>query len=335
MKRRLRRLAKTTAVISGGLGLYHRLKHRRHLTVLMFHRVLPSQLLKYADPEYTISTSLLESLLALAKSHYNIVGLPDVLASFRKQTPLPSTPLLVTFDDGWEDNATHAAPILAAAGVPWTLFAATDAVSSGERWWQENLLAALREGRTNHAELRAALAGEAKAGEPKVDNPDLAALMLYGLLPPDKRDALLNRHSDGHSMQATTRHMANWQTLRALQNAGVAIGGHGASHLPLTLLAQPAQDLQRAHSIMQRQLGDGACTSMSFPHGRYNAEIAGLARDLGMELLFTSDPVLNACPGGWLEPDLVGRIPISTDAIANAKGELDPERAMPWLMLRQ
>ena len=335
MKHTMRRLAKTIAVKSGGLSLYHRFKHRERLTVLMFHRVLPEHLMGGADEEYTISTALLERLTKFTAAHYNVVDLKDVLMSRRREKPLPSFPLLVTFDDGWDDNAAHAAPVLAAANIPWTLFAATDAISSGEKWWQEVLFDALRTGRASYGDLWALAAGD---NRPKADmdtDPDLSILMLYGALPPAKRDDLLNRHLDGSSMQVTPRHMATWDTLRALQNSGVSIGGHGASHLPLTMLADPMNDLRQAQSVMRRQLGESACTTMSFPHGRYSPAIAEAARDLGTQLLFTSDPVLNKCAGGWLESDMIGRISISTSSVADDRGRLDLERAMPWLMLRQ
>jgi len=335
MKHAVRSLAKTIAVKGGGLSLYHRLKHRERLTVLMFHRVLPEHLMAGADEEYTISTALLERLMKFVTAHYNVVDLGDVLRSRRREKPLPSFPLLVTFDDGWDDNVIYAAPVLAAAGIPWTLFAATDAVSSSGKWWQEVLLAALRAGHPSYGTLWDLAAGD---GGPKIFagvDPGLSILMLYGALPAAKRDDLLTRHSDGSSMQVTPRHMADWDTLRALQKSGVSIGGHGASHLPLTMLADPASDLGQAQSTIRHQLGDSACTTMSFPHGRYSPAIAETARGLGTQLLFTSDPVLNKCAGGWLESDLIGRISISTAAVADDRGRLDLERAMPWLMLRQ
>jgi len=337
MNSSVRRIAKTIAIRSGGLSLYHRLKHREQLTVLMLHRVLPGHLMipYAADDEYTISTALLERLMKFVAAHYNVVDLNDVLKSRRKEAPLPSFPLLVTFDDGWDDNALHAAPVLAAAKIPWTLFAATDAISSGERWWQEILLAALRSGHASYGQLWDLAAGESRPNADKGADPMLAILLLYGALTPAKREDLLTRHLDTTSMQVTPRHMANWDTLRALQKSGVGIGGHGASHLPLTMLADPANDLRQAQSIMRQQLGDDACSTMSFPHGRYNPAIADAARALGTQLLFTSDPTLNKCAGGWLGSDMVGRISISTTAVADHRGNLDLERAMPWLMLRQ
>lgn len=334
MRRTVRGIVKTAAVRSGGLSLYHRLKHREQLTVLMFHRVLPEYLMCGADEEYAISTALFERLMEFVLAHYNVVDLDDILRSRRGEKSLPPFPLLITFDDGWDDNAIHAAPVLAAAKIPWTLFAATDAISSGDRWWQEVLLEALRIGRVRHADLAAWVTGESNPRIEMGADPDLSILVLYGTLPPAKRDDLLNRHLDGSSMPAA-RHMATWDTLRALQKSGVSIGGHGASHLPLTMLADPADDLRQARSVMGQQLGQSACTTLSFPHGRYTPAIVDMARGLGTQLLFTSDPVLNDCPGGWLGSDIVGRISISTASVADERGRLDLERAMPWLMLRQ
>jgi peptidoglycan/xylan/chitin deacetylase (PgdA/CDA1 family) len=337
LKHKLRQIVKSLAVRGGGLGLYHRLRHREMLTVLMFHRVLPQELIAGhgVDEEYTISTALLESLMKFAAANYSIVDLPDVLESRRRQSPLPSYPLLITFDDGWDDNATYAAPILAAAGMPWTLFAATDAISSGTRWWQEALLGALRAGETTYDDLMAAaLAAGGGSGRELPTDRALAILTLYGTVQASLRADLIARHCGKAGRQATARDMADWETLRVLQNAGVAIGGHGASHLPLTAIADPLGDLAEATRVMRHHLGDEACTTMSFPHGLYNPAIAEGARNLGTQLMFTSDPILNHCPGGWLQSDLLGRISISTAAIAAADGQLDAERVMPWLMLR-
>jgi peptidoglycan/xylan/chitin deacetylase (PgdA/CDA1 family) len=336
LKHAVRQGVKKLAVHGGALSLFHRLKHREVLTVLMFHRVLPGELIApyAADDEYTISVALLEGLMRFSQQHYNIVSLDQVLKSRRKETPLPSRPLLVTFDDGWNDNVVYAAPLLAAANIPWTLFAATDAVSSGARWWQETLLERMRTGEASYEELSAAAL--AVSDNPKMAlpaDPSLALLLLYGSLPPEKRDNLLARQR-GTSRRGMEQDMAGWDAIAGLQARGVGIGGHGASHLPLTMIADPLGDLEGARDIMRQRLGDKACTSMSFPHGRYSPTIVEGARKLGMQLLFTSDPLLNACPGGWLQSDLIGRISMTTEAVADAGGTLDAERVMPWLMLR-
>jgi len=61
--------------------------------------------------------------LDLIASHVlTVSGLVDLLD--RKVAPAPGT-VLITFDDGYEDNLTVAAPLLVARGLPATVFATT------------------------------------------------------------------------------------------------------------------------------------------------------------------------------------------------------------------
>ena len=50
--------------------------------------------------------------------------------------------------------------------------------------------------------------------------------------------------------------------------------------------------------------------------------------------MFTSDPVLNPCPGGWLSSDVLGRISVTAAAVGNSTGRIAEERLAAWLMLR-
>jgi len=338
LKGRMRQLAKSLAIRSGGLGLYHRVKHREVMTVLMLHRVLPQDLISAygADEGYTISTKLLEDLIAFIAAHYNIVSLGDVVKSRNREVPLPSRPLMITFDDGWNDNAVFAAPILTRMNVPWTLFVATGALEAVPHWWQETLLTALRSGSADYEVLKSAALRVAREEFRELpDDPTLSILVLYGSLPQAERDNLIATHCDKSTSSQRPRDMASWGTLKKLHDEGVAIGAHGSSHLPLTMVADPQHEICRSKLALEKGLGTKACITMSFPHGRYDAALVGAARNAGMELLFTSDPILNKCPGGWLDSDLIGRISISTSDVTNPSGALRPERLMPWLMLRE
>ena len=68
LKRWARGMAKSAASRSGGVRLYHHLRDRDALTVVMLHRVLPKA--AYAeqepDPTYTITTDLLARLVAFS-----------------------------------------------------------------------------------------------------------------------------------------------------------------------------------------------------------------------------------------------------------------------------
>lgn len=329
LKRWARDMAKSAAARTGGVRLYHHLRDSDALTVVMLHRVLPAA--AYAeqepDPTYTISTDLLARLVGFFRANYTLVSLAEVLKARRGLDPLPSHPLLITFDDGWDDNIRYAAPILAELRVPWTLFVAAGAVDKRQPWWQETLQKALRTGRASYGEMWHM--AKADSPEPR-ENRGLALLNAFGALEPQRRDDLLARFVKPQSAPD----MADWNGLRGL-GSHVSIGAHGFSHLPLTMLDDPERDLREARELLGSHLGAAATLSLSFPHGRYDAKILTAARALGFELIFTSDAVLNSCPQGRLNHDILGRIEIDASQVCDPKGEFDPSRAERWLMLRK
>jgi peptidoglycan/xylan/chitin deacetylase (PgdA/CDA1 family) len=333
LNRWARDMAKSVAARTGGVRLYHHLRDREALTVIMLHRVLPRAMYAElgADPDYTTSTEVLKELVLFLCANYTIVGLPDVLEARRGTRPLPPRPLLITFDDGWEDNVRYAAPVLSGLYVPWTLFVAAGAIDTGAPWWQETLLQALRTGRTSYRDLWRMATGETGADKVPRENPELALLTCFGALDAVRRDSLLAQVNE----RKPCPDMASWDGLRSLLGGNVSIGVHGFSHLPLTMLDDPGQDLLQARESLRSNLGPDAIVSLSFPHGRYDSSVLAAARAQGFELIFTSDAVLNVCPGGRLPHDTIGRISVEEHAICDGRGEFDPGRAERWLMLRK
>lgn len=61
----------------------------------------------------------------LKDKHYTVISMQDLVNFFNSNTPLPSKPILITFDDGYDDFSTRAVPILNAFHYPATLFDAT------------------------------------------------------------------------------------------------------------------------------------------------------------------------------------------------------------------
>lgn len=333
----LKALAKSVAHGAGGFSLWHRIRNRDCLTVLMFHRVLPAEVAARlaADPEYTVTPELLRAVLSYCQRQYTPVGLEDVLASREGIRPLPPYSILITFDDGWRDNIDYALPVLERAGMPWVLFAATEAVSAPATWWQETLLWALRSGQSSFEELWNAAADEDGRSEPRNSRHSIALLLRYGTLPEDRREAVLEPYSAKMRAMYGGNLALSASDLRELRKKGVGIGAHGSSHLPLSLVDRVERDIVAAREWLSANVDVTTENAISFPHGRYDMRAARAARDAGYRLLFTSDPVLNACPRGWLASDIVGRIPISTNSITQGEGKVVGEKLAPWLFLRE
>lgn len=313
----------------GLLAALHRIVNRRTLTVVMFHRVLPAEAMGDADPDYTISVALFRQCLSFFRRHYTLVGIDDVRSAQDGRMTLSGPCLLITFDDGWDDNLEFAVPALAAAGMPALVFASSDAVTDARsEWWQEVLLAALRQGRAGYGVLWRAVPGDGAA--PPASEPVLELLVRYGLCPAEIRDAVLVRWGDGGAV----RHMLTPARLQALALAGVAVGSHGAAHLPLTMIADPRGDMERSRRILGDLPAGRFRDVLSFPHGRYSPQVTAAAVSAGFKLLFTSDPVLNRLAAGR-PASLLGRIEIPAAQIADRHGRLRRERLATWLFLRR
>jgi peptidoglycan/xylan/chitin deacetylase (PgdA/CDA1 family) len=323
------------AAASGALALCHRLRNRASLTVLMFHRVAApgTPAMRRADARYTLAAPLFAACLRFLARHYAVVSLAAVLASRKGGPALPPRALLITFDDGWADNLAVALPLLRAAGLPAALFVASEPLADPcPWWWQEVLLRALREGRASFAALAAAAGGPPPPAPPP-EGPELALLLRYAALDPAARAAALAPFLDA-DLAAEGRQMLAPGDLPALAAGGVAIGAHGAAHLPLSLVPDAAPDITRARAMLAGWLEEGAPTALSFPHGRYHRAALAATWAAGFTLAFTSDPCLNAAPGGRPASALLGRIAVAAAAITGPGGAFSPARMATWLFHR-
>ena len=101
--------------------------------ILAYHRVAtdgPSSLRRWrVDPE------LFRKQLRLLRAHgYHSVTSADLLKARETNTPLPGRPVLITFDDGYQDFADTAWPILEAEGFNAEVFIVTDRVGATATW---------------------------------------------------------------------------------------------------------------------------------------------------------------------------------------------------------
>ncbi|GGK43067.1 polysaccharide deacetylase family protein [Salinarimonas ramus] len=107
--------------------------------ILTFHHVRPATSAGFAPNRLLeITPDFLETVLdTLDALRFDIVPLDDVPERLRGgEAGRPFA--VLTFDDGYRDNRDHAAPILAARGLPWTLFVTRDfALGHGRFWWRE------------------------------------------------------------------------------------------------------------------------------------------------------------------------------------------------------
>lgn len=268
--------------------------------ILMYHRIATPPV----DPwGLSVAPERFEDQLAALARAREIVSMHDFMAGLDAGN-LPRRAVALTFDDGYRDNLTRAAPRLKAAGAPADLFLTGDAIGRDVPfWWDELALMILLQRGPVRYSLKLATRqfdgempemGGGEAPDPtwraweaartareaayaelwqalhRVQPSERAAAMeaLRGMAPPvpAERDAL---PMDEHEVAQ-------------LSAFGMCIGGHGMSHQPLTALAPPERreeiSASRARCIA---LSDGDPMGFAFPHGDRDEETIGMVRDAG------------------------------------------------------
>lgn len=317
--------------LSGVLGLFHRIRNRHALTVLMFHRVLPagSPELEHAEREFAFTVDGFGHVLDFARRHYNVVNAHALARAARGEGALPPCPLLITFDDGWRDTVLHAMPELQRRGLPALLFVATEAVAddAGERWWQDALVQAMstQEGRRG---LCVAAGWPAEhAGQNGIEQ-RLSGWV--GGLPPAQRKMVIEAAVPGAWSSVAGRQMLTQSDLKAWLDAGFDLGGHGHMHVPLTLAVDADAELR--HSFAHLQRWAVGSRSMSFPHGAMSTSLVQAAKHAGFDLLFSSAAEL--VPMGVAVPPALGRIHVPENEWTCENGRVSPARLATFLFAR-
>ena len=270
---------------------------RRDLRVLAYHRVRAIDDGFHFDPMLVSATP--EDFAAQMRhvhDRYHPVTCREVVASLDGGPALPRDAVLVTFDDGYDDNYHVAFPILRRLGVPATFFVATGHVDNGQPYaydWLAHLLLTSRAERVRMPDAGVDLPMPASLDARR----DLVGTVLDRLKYLDDAGqqaaiAQLERdwdspRTDGHP---DCRPM-NWTQLREMRDGGMEIGGHGVHHRMLAKLPDEAlaTEIAQCQARLSTELGAPAI-ALSYPVGgpdAYDERVVLAARDNGFRVGFT------------------------------------------------
>lgn len=316
------------------LSVYHRIRNRNTLTIVVFHRVLAvdDERWPHAHPEWTVSDGVFDQCLQFFQRHYHVISLEELLSSVEQGKKLPNRSLLITFDDGYADNEEYALPVLERERVPAVLFLTTDFLNRKSRPWTEDLVAAFREGAISPqsvAQLYRALFNKTN-GVPADTSKQLNQISeRWTGLADDEVDQLCRVHL-GQRLQRTGERaqMLSTEQLRHLHAAGVAIGAHGKTHTSLPLSTNLDTELTEPRRALVDCLNlpsSDEVKTLAFPFGSYTESVVRSAFAKGYKLLFTFKPALMKLSQGRPASPVLDRVNVSGPVIA-PDGVATPER---------
>jgi peptidoglycan/xylan/chitin deacetylase (PgdA/CDA1 family) len=262
-------------------GLLHSLQRMRtwwqkDLRILAYHRIMP-----LPDPAafdfdlelISASPERFRNQMQLLKQRFRPTRLTDVAAALNAGEELPPDTVVVTFDDGYDDNYRIAYPILRELGIPATFFVSTGHIDSGRPFaydWLVHML--LRTGAPSLSVSELGIDLPVPAG--RDGRRQLAGRMLLEMKGLDAmaQSGLITRLERKWRMPSDVRPVdcrpMTWAQLREMHAAGFEVGSHGVHHRMLAKL--PQQDMEDevrdSKAALERELGITTAL-MSYPVG--------------------------------------------------------------------
>jgi peptidoglycan/xylan/chitin deacetylase (PgdA/CDA1 family) len=257
--------------------------------ILTYHRVNDD-----GDPFFpSVPTGVFERRMAYIARNFPVLAVEELVARIRLGG-LPKNALAITFDDGYRDNLTHAAPILARYGLPATIFLATGFIGTAEVPWFDRLALAFKATRVLSF---VAPWGQVVSLAKQADRLQALEQMLkyLRLVPEDD----FRRAFDGTlqvlgvaDRRSVGKPMLAWDDVRALVNMGFSIGAHTVNH---PILSRLTPDRARQEVVDSRRMVETSCgrspVAFAYPSGRpedYTETVKRLVREAGFTCAVTT-----------------------------------------------
>lgn len=287
LKRRLRHLLEGALQISGVGGLYARMRRVRGAVAFMYHSVAGTESAQWIDPCNRIDPETFAKQMRMLSQRRRVVSMTQLVETLgRGETPEAGT-VAITFDDGYLDNLSVAAPILSELGLPATLYLPTGYVERGEPQWIDRLYSAFRT-RSRHALTISDAAGSPFDLRQRVERQHAYRIISERLLATgaDERRAILEAVEEQLRPTAPPPRLTmNWDDVRQLvaEHLTIEIGIHTREHIDLTACDPATMEAEIRSCIedVRREIGVRP-VHFSFPYGRWSTDAARLLRTLGL-----------------------------------------------------
>src|SRR6266850_3423573 len=117
---------------SGAGRAFEKAARPRGAIILMYHSVASNEAAPYIEAANRIDPRAFERQMAYLAAWRHVVALSQLVEEIATGRAPPAGTVCITFDDGYRDNLTIAAPILEKYRLPATLFLVTGYVERAE-----------------------------------------------------------------------------------------------------------------------------------------------------------------------------------------------------------
>ncbi len=255
------------------------------LSTLMFHRVHAVRDELFPQE---LDAARFERLVRFVAKSFQVMTLGDAVYKLTINA-LPTRSLVITFDDGYCDNAEIALPILKRYGLTATFFVSTGFLDGG-RMWNDSVIECIRA-----CPLREIDLDSFGLGRCSIDGDEARREVIEKLLPIIKyldltgRDIAIARLQNCSGVTRLPDDlMMSTDQVRLLHDSGMEIGAHTVHHPILASLSEHDAENEIASGKNRLQEIIGAPVDVfAYPNGRpnrdYNAAHVEMLKRLGFK----------------------------------------------------
>lgn len=276
------------------LDLIERLPSLPQLLVINYHRIGNWYNCDFDRELFSIDQKGLLQQLEFLKRNYQVIDAQRALEIIAGKARPKGTEILLTFDDGYKDNVTLAAPVLKKADVSGLFFLATGFLNDPDTvpWWDQIAWT-----------IRQYVGGTLTISQPErwtvqvtsenVDRVIASVLQRFRQASVDRKIFLKELEECCGELSPTrdTGHFMDWNDATSLLAEGMAIGLHTHSHQILAGLDVEAQaaELRTCRRILAEKL-DYSADLLAYPVGTrtsFSQDTKRLAQEAGFQAAFS------------------------------------------------
>jgi peptidoglycan/xylan/chitin deacetylase (PgdA/CDA1 family) len=263
---------------------------RRAITVLTFHRVLHDKdPLRPSEPD---GPEFERQMRWLAQA-FDVLPLQQAVEALA-QRRLPARAACITFDDGYADNLTVAAPILERLGLPATVFVVSGVLTEGAMW-NDRIIEAVRAAKGRTLDLASLALGRHPVGTLRERAAAIAELLRRCKeRMPEERNLIVAAIEAATGVR-TMRDMLTAVEVGELARRGFEIGAHTCTH-PILASVDPVRaraEIVDSKRVLEAVIG-APVRAFAYPNGRpgrdYGPEHVAMVRDAGYTVAVSTAP---------------------------------------------
>jgi peptidoglycan/xylan/chitin deacetylase (PgdA/CDA1 family) len=310
MKTLLKNFLFTLAHYSGITNLVTRgILHRKSglpLVILIYHRItkdIKSEVIENLAINHPLRNFKKE--MAFLKKHFALISLDEAVKILKSGRKTDRPTVVITFDDGFEDNYRLAFPVLRKLEVPATIFLTAGLIGTNRLPWPDEIGQAILHTKESKLQLnfcfKNAVFGlrglkERRKAYAKISSKlkeltyseriNLSDEITNKLLPSPQRG-----EGKGEGSNSKAR-MLNWDEVKEMAQNNIAFGAHTMTHPILTKM--PASWARKEILDSKRVIEDKSAVSVrhfAFPNGRpqdFNEELKAYCKQAGFESVSTA-----------------------------------------------